>query len=259
MNTQSTPTVRKTVAELEAFIGSFPFWYQRIYLGQDLYTIPGPHQAFHEVVWNTIEPCLPRSLSGARVLDIGTNAGYFALQTKLRNASRVLGIDCVEVFLQQARYIAELWDLEIDYRRADAHKISALGEKFDLVVFAGTFYHLKNPFAVIEDIAKVCTDAVILETEAIPPSPDNVVYCRLGPPGDVAVRPAHSGFMKFIEGTELNGDPSNWWVPDTECVMAMLRASGFTHFSTPLYPSTGRLVLVATKRKESLLTLQNIG
>jgi tRNA (mo5U34)-methyltransferase len=163
------------------------------------------------------------------------------------------------MYLRQARYIAKIWDLDIEYRQGDAHQLPAIGEKFDLVVFAGTLYHLKNPFAVIEDIAKVCTDTVILETEVISPNDESVIYCRLGPPGNVATRPAHSGFMKFIESTELNGDPSNWWVPDTECVKAMLRASGFNCFSTPLYPSEGRLVLVATKRKESLATLENIG
>jgi hypothetical protein len=39
--------------------------------------------------------------------------------------------------------------------------------------------------------------------------------------------------MKFLEADELNSDPSNWWIPDTECVLGMLRAAGFRNFSRP--------------------------
>lgn len=53
----------------------------------------------------------------------------------------------------------------------------------------------------------------------------------------------------------MNGDGSNWWVPDTECVKGMLRVAGFTRFSSPLYMEENRLLLVASKKLVSALNL----
>jgi hypothetical protein len=44
-------------------------------------------------------------------------------------------------------------------------------------------------------------------------------------------------------------------VPDTECVLAMLRVAGFKHFSKPVYPIEGRLLLIASTNEPSLLRL----
>jgi hypothetical protein len=89
----------------------------------------------------------------------------------------------------------------------------------------------------------------------IPEDSRNRVAVRLGEFGKVKLTTSARGFMKFIEGTELNGDASNWWVPDTECVLAMLRVAGFKHFSKPVYPIEGRLLLIASKNEPSLLRL----
>ena len=62
--------------------------------------------------------------------------------------------------------------------------------------------------------------------------------------------------MKFIERDELNGDGSNWWVPDTEWVLGMLRTAGFRYFSAPSYFTTGWMLLVASKRRDSILKLK---
>jgi hypothetical protein len=40
--------------------------------------------------------------------------------------------------------------------------------------------------------------------------------------------------------------------------MGMLRVAGFKHFSTPIYPTPNRLVLVASKRGDSIPKLSAI-
>jgi tRNA (mo5U34)-methyltransferase len=94
-------------------------------------------------------------------------------------------------------------------------------ETFDIVVFAGILYHLKNPLQVIEDLGSMCNDAILVETEAIPDDPRNCLVVRQGVPA--ALVPATKGFMKFIESAELNNDGSNWWVPDTEVLACCVR------------------------------------
>jgi tRNA (mo5U34)-methyltransferase len=239
-------------AESKAFIESFPSWYQRVYLGNDVYTIAG--RAHHEDVWDRFAKAFPTRLSGVSVLDVGCNAGYFALQTKLLGAERVVGVEFIDFYLKQAQMLREIWGVDIEYRKMDAHSVSALQEKFHLVVFAGIFYHLKNPLQVIEDLGNLCSDAILVETEVIPDDPRNCVMVRQGTPA--TLQATSKGVMKFIETKELNNDGSNWWVPDTDCVMGMLRTAGFKYFSSPLLLNESRLCLIASKQRDSILKLE---
>ena len=240
--------------ELLAFVRAQPFWYHRIYLGQGVYSMPGP--TYHEQVWRRFRPAIPDDVHGASVLDVGSNAGFFSLQLKLRGAGRVLGIELIDLYLQQADTIKKWWGMDdIEYRPGDAHELDHLNERFDLIVFAGILYHLKNPLSVLEQVGRVCQDAVLIETECIATDKRNRVVVRSGPRGRTALRPATRGFMKFIEADELDGDGSNWWVPDAECVMGMLRIAGFRRFSNPVYLRANRLLLIASKRGDSLLNL----
>lgn len=242
--------------DTRAFVARFPFWYHNIYLGNGLSTIQHG-RGHHEFVFELFDKVLPASLGGLSVLDVGNNAGYFALQAKLRSAAHVVGTKCCQEFLDHAEQIRKIWGVEIDYRLMDVHDIAKLGHTFDIVVFAGILYHLKHPLQVIEDLGRTCNDAILLETEVIKDDPRNCVVVRQGQPTERQV--ATKGMMKFIEGTELNGDPTNWWVPDTECVMGMLRTAGFVNISRPVLMHGCRLILVASKRKDTILNIDAFG
>lgn len=262
----SPPEHREEIKEIEppnaprredaiALVKSFPFWYHRIYLGHGVYTMDGG-PAYHESVWERAKLAFPSDLKGASVLDVGCNAGYFSIQLKLRGAGQVVGIESWEDFYNQAELCRHIWNLDIEYRHTDAHQIDVIQQKFDLVVFAAILYHLKNPLYVLEQIGRVCEDAILVESEILPEAPGNCVYVRQGPFGQIAVTPCHRGMMKFIEAEELNGDVTNWWVPDTECVMGMLRTAGFKYFSAPIYMAETRVLLLASKKSHSILDLQ---
>ena len=209
----------------------------------------------HEGVWARLEPALC-DLRGASVLDVGTNAGYFAMQAKRRGAGRVVGIESVDDYLRQAELCRKIWGMDIQYLVMDAHQVSALNEAFDVALFTGILYHLKNPLQVLEDVARVCRDTIVVETEVIVEHPENRVRVRQGPTNRTEVVTCTKGIMKFIEADELNGDGSNWWVPDTECVFGMLRTAGFREFSMPCHLTPSRLLLVASKRRDSIVNRQ---
>ena len=135
----------------------------------------------------------------------------------------------------------------------DAHHISKIDGQFDLVMFTGILYYLKNPLQVLEDAGHRYRDAIIVETEIIPEDPRNLVIARVGLPGNVKLTATTKRFMKFHKRDELNGDTSNWWVPDTACLLGMLRVAGFKDFSRPVYHTWGRVLLIATKNEQSLL------
>jgi len=239
--------------DAQAFIRAQSFWYHRMYLGNGQYTMPHPVHA--DAVWASVRNLLPEDLGGASVLDLGCNAGFFSLRAKLRNAGRVLGVEAWDLAVAQAEVIKRVWDLDIEYRQLDAHELASIDEAFDLVIFCGLLYHLENPLQVIRQIGRLSRDAVIVETEVIPDDPANRLTVRQGGLGKLRLTPTTKGFMKFIEGNELNGDGSNWWVPDLECVLGMLRTAGFRYFSTPSYPLEGRLLLAASKHASSLVRL----
>jgi tRNA (mo5U34)-methyltransferase len=79
---------------------------------------------------------------------------------------------------------------------------------FDVVLFAGVLYHLRNPFLAIERISALTNELMIVETHL-----DAM---------DVE-KPA----MIFYPGAELNQDPTNWWGPNPACVIGMLQDVGF--------------------------------
>jgi tRNA (mo5U34)-methyltransferase len=240
---------------LIALVNSFPYWYQRIYLGQGVYTLPTLQ--LHNYVWRAVETMLPEGFQGASVLDVGTNAGYFCIQAKLKGAGRVVGVDFDDRYLKQAEACRAIWKLDIDYRQADIDQLQlhTLGQRFDVVLFTGILYHLKNPLGVLEQVAGLCNDAIVVETEVISPAHRNIVHVRQGPFGRTVVTPCTSGFMKFIEKDELNGDSSNWWVPDEACVLGMLRTAGFKYFSQPRYLGETRMLVVATQQPQSIFRI----
>jgi tRNA (mo5U34)-methyltransferase len=249
------PPFALSASEARAFVASFPFWYHNIYLGNGVYTMSG--RGYHEDVWAKFRKVIPQSLGGYSVLDVGTNAGYFALQAKLLGAQPVVGTEFVDLFIEQAKAVSKIWGVEIDYQKMDVHDVLKLRQTFDIVILAGILYHLKNPLQVIQDIGKICNDAILVESEIIPDDPHNCVMVRQGKPP--TLQPVHKGMMKFIETTELNEDSSNWWVPDTECVMGMLRSAGFEFFSQRVTLSEFRLCLVASKKRDSVLNLSAFG
>jgi tRNA (mo5U34)-methyltransferase len=243
--------------EAVAFVKSFPYWYHRIYLGNGIFTMERP--GHHEGVWAQLEAAFPSDLGGASVLDVGSNAGYFSIQLKRRGAGRVVGLEPDPRYRKQAEACSGYWGLDIAHVDMDAHDMGRIEEAFDIVMFLGILYHLRSPLQVLEQVGRICRDAVVLETEFIPDDPDNCVSVRQGPQGAARLTKCREGMMKFVEGAELNSDGSNWWVPDTECVKGMLRTVGFTHFSTPFSPAEGRLALIASKNAESVLDLGALG
>ncbi len=186
---------------------------------------------------------LPVDLSGRTVLDIGCNAGFYALEMKRRGAARVLGIDSDERYLAQARLAAEAlgWGEAdgVEFARVSVYDVAAIGERFDLVVFMGVFYHLRHPLLALDLIrAHVAGDLMLFQT------------MQQGSPADCAVPEDHPFFvpgtydpppvfddpgypkLHFVE-RRFAGDWSNWWAPNAACSRAMLRAAGFTVATTP--------------------------
>jgi tRNA (mo5U34)-methyltransferase len=96
--------------------------------------------------------------------------------------------------------------------------------RFDIVLFLGVFYHLRNPFLALEQLSEIATRQLVVGT--------HLDALELE-------RPA----MVFYPTTELQGDPTNWWGANPRCILDMLRVLGFVHTEFMLHPYYKRVGL----------------
>ena len=112
-----------------------------------------------------------KDITGLSVLDIGTWDGFNSFEAKRRGAGRVLATDHFawsdQCWGDKACFdlAKELLALDIDERVIDLPDISVdtVGQ-FDVVLFLGVFYHLKNPMEALERLSSICQDTIIVET-----------------------------------------------------------------------------------------------
>src|SRR5205823_8623954 len=105
---------------------------------------------YPNIKWRRFAHAIPEDLHGKSVLDIGCNAGFYSIEMKRRGADRVLGIDSDEAYLSQARFAADVNELEIEFRQLSVYDVAQLGEKFDVVLFMGVLYHLRHPLLALD-------------------------------------------------------------------------------------------------------------
>src|SRR4051812_19764737 len=102
------------------------------------------------IKWRRFENAVPADLRGRSVLDVGCNAGFYSIALKRRGADRVLGIDWDERYLAQARFAAEVSEVDVEFRRLSVYDVATLRERFDVVLFMGVLYHLRHPLLALD-------------------------------------------------------------------------------------------------------------
>jgi tRNA (mo5U34)-methyltransferase len=183
--------------------------------------------------WRRFAHALPSDLRGRTVLDVGCNAGFYAIELKKRGADRVVAIDSDPDYLDQARFAAEVSGVDLELFELSVYDVGLLGERFDIVLFLGVLYHLRHPLLALDLIHEhVARDLLVFQSmhrgsaEAEPLEAD-YAFTEV----EVFDRP---GFPKlhFIE-QRYASDPTNWWAPNRACSQAMLRSAGFTIVAHP--------------------------
>jgi tRNA (mo5U34)-methyltransferase len=202
----------------------------------DLFGVPtAPHHFlgdFPNVKWKQIAPEIPKDLSGATVLDIGCNAGFYSLELKRRGATRVVALDVDDRYLRQGRFAAGVLDLDVEFTKGSVYDVDQIPGKFDYVLFMGVFYHLRYPLFALDKIITKVEGKLVFQTMVrgaltIPQLEEDYQFWNK----DIF---RHHDFpcMYFIEN-KYAGDQTNWWIPNRGAVEAMLRSSGLRVDSHP--------------------------
>ena len=187
---------------------------------------------FPNINWQRISQEIPLDLSGATVLDIGCNGGFYSIEMKRRGASRVLAIDIDERYLNHAQFAAQTLDLQIEFRKCSVYQLDQITEQFDFVIFMGVFYHLRYPLWALDTVVKKVAGKLVFQTmlrgstETRPRAENYSFWHR-----DIFLEPSFPA-MYFIE-KKYSNDPTNWWIPNRAAAEAMLRSSGLEIISHP--------------------------
>jgi tRNA (mo5U34)-methyltransferase len=237
-------------------------WYHSIDLGAGIVTPGNP------VNRAMVDRGLP-DVAGRSVLDVGAWDGFYSFLAERRGAARVVALDhyawCVdfEARLEYWRACDAAGELPdqgrdfTDFHRPDtmpgrrgfdlAREVldsrvepvvadfmtvdpAELG-RFDVVLFLGVLYHVREPLTALERIRALTAGVAVVETEAVR---------ILGLPG--------ARVLEFHPGGELRADHTNWFVPTEGALHALCRAAGFRRVETRIGPPPIRHHLASVAR-----------
>jgi tRNA (mo5U34)-methyltransferase len=195
-------------------------------------------------------------LHGRSVLDIGAWDGYYSFQAERLGAARIMALDhyvwgvdmgarqvywaeCAErgELPDHDRDLKDFWMPDLPGRRAFDFARRALDSKveatvadfatvdlatvgtYDVVLYLGVLYHMKEPLRALERVHSVTNEVAVIETQAM------------------AVRGMESvSLLQFFAGGEFAADFGNWFIPSIEAIHQMARAAGFSRVETVVGP-----------------------
>jgi tRNA (mo5U34)-methyltransferase len=217
------PTASMNDQQIRDRIASVPHWYHQIEIRPGIVT-PGINDST-----NTLHRLdLPARCDGLRVLDIGARDGFFAFELERRGAE-VVAIDYIDPSASGFAVARELLGSAVECAVCNVYDLDPERHgTFDIVLFLGLLYHLRDPLLALDRIWGVCRpDAtLVLETQLL----DNALLVEGGQFRTLAeIDPLlrNACLMQFYPGESLNGDPSNYWAPNAACVRGLLDAAGF--------------------------------
>ncbi|MGH9043592.1 MAG: class I SAM-dependent methyltransferase [Acidimicrobiales bacterium] len=215
-------------------------WFHRIDLGQGVVTkglSSGPYVSQSQMP----------DMAGKSVLDIGAWDGFYSFMAERLGASRVVSMDhyvwgvdmaarqlywqdCADkgVLPDHNRDTTDFWRPDLPGRRAFDFAREVLDSKvepvvadfascdlgpvgrFDVVLYLGVLYHMKEPLTVLERLKEVTKQVAVIETQA------------------VAVEGLEAQNLVQFFGGQFVGDYGNWYVPTLEGLRQLALAAGFT-------------------------------
>jgi tRNA (mo5U34)-methyltransferase len=236
--------------EIQARVERLGPWFHCIELGDGLLTktrsAVGEPVEHPRPTWEKVRACLPEDFKGLSVLDVGCNAGFYAVELKRRGASRVLGVDSQRNLVRQAAFVRDVLGLDIEYRRMSVYDLDPRGlGQFDVALALGLVYHCKHLVLALERLFAVTRGLLVLETAIYPPekSPGSFTY-EVG-----GLQPLLHPLAYVENPGEAKEAIYNWFLPGVEALVALLKNVGFDEVS--VFPATqdDRAIFACRKRE----------
>lgn len=164
--------------------------------------------------WAAIGEHVP-DVSGKRVLDVGSNAGYDPFMFHVLGATDVLACEPFE-FIAQAHFLESVYNTGVRFEQIGWQRLNPEDHgKFDVVHCNGVLCHEPDPIGMLQRLRMMLTvDGELLLGSMMLADPELSEYAR------------------FVR-SEYAGDPTWWWVPGRLALRWMMDACGLEAEALP--------------------------
>ena len=192
-------------------------WFHSLDLGNGLFTsgatIGGTTREALEKRMKSLQ--MPDDLTGMTFLDVGSWDGYYAFEAEARGASRVMATD---YFCWGGRgwgrkdgflLAREILGSKVEDKNIEVQDLSpATVGMWDIVLFSGIFYHMRDPIQAMQAAASVAGKCMIVET--------HIEHDKMSQP-----------IMRYVPRVRDN-ETSNYWRPNSAMILVLLKEMGFS-------------------------------
>jgi len=192
-------------------------WFHSMDLGNGLFTsgatVAGTIREGLEKRIKSLQ--IPDDLTGMTFLDVGSWDGYYAFEAEARGASRVMATDLFcwigpgwgrkDGFL----LAREILGSKVEDKNIEVQDLSpATVGMWDIVLFSGIFYHMRDPIQAMQAAASVAVKCMIVET--------HIEHDKMSQP-----------IMRYVPRVRGN-ETSNYWRPNSAMILVLLKEMGFS-------------------------------
>jgi 2-polyprenyl-3-methyl-5-hydroxy-6-metoxy-1,4-benzoquinol methylase len=163
-------------------------WHFDIPVGHGLRTIDGNRTTYEisdkvgvsaistDSIRGLLKQLYPNGLADRSFLDAGCNGGAYCFLAQELGASRIVGFDVREHWIDQANLLLSILDTkgsDMQFLVRHIHEFEESESQFDVTLFKGVFYHLPNPIAALEKLCSLTNELIIIDTASIQGVPSN--------------------------------------------------------------------------------------
>lgn len=207
----------------QQLVAERPYWYHKIPLPDGTVT-PGMDL---EPIWDNIRRVRSHvDYQGARVLDIASFDGLWAIEAEQAGARQVIATDCLFGTYENLLLVKSILNSSIvpyynisPYNLADRLDVyfeenfgdeGQNARRFDIVQHLGLLYHLRDPMLSLAQARSVLKTGgmMLIETEVVLGREDSALV-----------------FNGVPDTARLRDNYSVWWAPTQLCLNEMLRAN----------------------------------
>lgn len=225
-----------SLEEKKNLVNSYHGWWHSIDFGDGIVSNGekggGPHIHTQEIGWFPNDFFLNN-----RVLDVGAWDGYYSFYAERQGASEVVAVDkFVWTGMAGNHRSKRGFDIAHQILNSKVNSFVLAVEEmtpeilgtFDSIIYAGVFYHLKNPYQSLEILDTLLNKngRIMIETH----------MCNVGNPLPL---------MQFHPKNSLNNDHTNYWSPNSSCLKMMFEEIG--NYTVESLNEGGRGTMVVRK------------
>ena len=175
-------------------------------------------------------------IKGANMLDIAANDGFWSFWARGKGANvTAIDVDKFEDYdwgweipknsglnfsFDKSDNFKELNDKYFKYsdirrEKLSVYDIGKLNDKFEIIFNYGLMYHLRHPLLALDKIRQNCSDEYCMINYS------TITDNKLGVPYSI-----------FLKDNALDRAHTNWNLINTDCMVSMMKDSGFKHIFT---------------------------